>query len=166
MVLMVNNVEYDYRSLSVLCDEEPHLIADIAIERHKLLSVFEGIGEPVYVARMDTHEILYANDATRQAFGAKVGDKCFVALQGLEEPCDFCTNHKLKRPGDVYIWEFRNLLNGRWYRCTDRAIKWIDGSTVRLELAVDITEVKEVQKCKDKLTDTLSKAIEIIANGL
>jgi PAS domain-containing protein len=157
-------------STAISCEEQACIkqfgFGTIARDREMLLSVFDGIDEPMYVARMDTHEILYANDATTRVLGAKAGDTCFVALQGLEEVCEFCTNEKLTEPGSVYVWEFKSPLNDRWYRCIDRAIRWIDGTTVRLEMAIDITDIKEVQEQREKWIGTLSTAIEIIADGI
>jgi signal transduction histidine kinase len=43
----------------------------------------------------------------------------------------------------VHVWENRNTVNGRWYECRDRAIRWTDGRLVRLEIATDITERKQ-----------------------
>ena len=36
-------------------------------------------------------------------------------------------------------------MNHRWFRCIDRAIKWSNGQTVRFEMAIDVTEQKEVE---------------------
>jgi len=108
-----------------------------------LLHIFNGIDTPMYVARMDTHELLYTNRALDELIGpGQVGKKCYEALQGNDFPCDFCTNDQLKNTNDVYVWEFCHP-HGRWYRCIDKAIPWVDGSIVRLEIAHDITDIKE-----------------------
>ncbi len=116
---------------------------------HKvLINVLDGIDAIVYVADMKTYEILYVNKYTRNIFGDLKGEVCWKTLQtGQSAPCDFCTNDKLVtpdgRPCGAYRWEFRNTLNGRWYDIRDRAIEWIDGRIVRLEIATDITYLKE-----------------------
>lgn len=46
-------------------------------------------------------------------------------------------------PTGIHVWEFQNTANRRWYQCRDQAIKWIDGRIVRLEVAIDITEIKQ-----------------------
>lgn len=48
-------------------------------------------------------------------------------------------------PRPPYIWEFQNILDKRWYQCRDRAIRWTDGRLVRMEIATDITERKEME---------------------
>jgi len=48
-------------------------------------------------------------------------------------------------PCEVYKWEFQNSKNNHWYYILDRAIPWVDGRLVRLEIATDITEAKEAE---------------------
>jgi hypothetical protein len=134
-------------------------------ERLTLLHIFNGTKSPMYVARMDTHELLYTNKALDELIGSgNAGRKCYEALQEKNYPCDFCTNGQLKEVGDVYIWEFHYARN-RWYRCIDQAILWHDGSIVRLEIAFDITDIKEKEKEQDKETAILKEAMSIVAGA-
>lgn len=127
----------------------------------RLLSIFDSIDEPVYVADMQTYEVVYVNEAMRRVFGLPEGRKCYDYLQAREAPCPFCTNDKLlgECAGRSYAWEFQNEINGRWYRCIDKAIAWPDGRTVRYEMALDITERKvaegELRKFKT-IIDTVN----------
>jgi len=113
-------------------------------ERRQLLSIFDSIDEAVYVSDPKTYEVLYANRPLRKRFGDVVGQVCYRVIQGLESPCPFCTNDRIlgENVGQAYIWEHRNRVTGRWYRCIDRAIRWPDGRTVRCEMAIDVTERK------------------------
>jgi PAS domain S-box-containing protein len=117
-------------------------------EREQLLSLFESINEIIYVADPETYEILYANKFLKEAFGKDLeGGTCYRELQGLDEPCDFCTNKIiLKQKGKPYTWEYHNPVLDRHYMITDRIIKWPDGRDVRFELAIDITERKEAEE--------------------
>lgn len=132
----------------------------IRMEREQLLSIFEGIDEPIYVVDPETYEILYVNKALREMLdGAVEGKKCYKAFQNLDKPCDFCTNDKIlgKNFGKTFSWEWQNLKNKRWYRCIDKGIKWPDGREVRFEIAIDITERK---KAEEKMRDLLAKERE------
>ena len=124
-------------------------------EHEQLLSIFNGINEPIYVADPQTYEILFANETLKKFFGKNIiGKKCYKIFQNLDKPCDFCTNDKIlgKNFGKVYIWEFQNKRNKRWYRCLDRGITWPDGRKVRIEIAIDITDrVKAEEKMKEAL---------------
>jgi len=125
---------------------------------HKvLINVLDGIDAIVYVADLQSYEILYVNKHTRNIHGDIRGKICWEALHGRSSgPCDFCTNEKLLtpegEPGDVHHWEFNNKKNGRWYDIRDRAIEWIDGRVVRLEIATDITELKEAEEMLRSMT--------------
>ena len=122
-------------------------------EKKQLISIFEGIDEPIYVVDPNTYEILFANKTLKKWFGEDIiGKKCYKVFQNLDEPCNFCTNDKIfgKNFGKTHVWEFQNKRNNRWYRCIDRAIIWPDGRKVRMEIAIDITDrVKAEEKVRD-----------------
>ena len=131
-------------------------------ERFKQLStLFDSMNAVVYVADLSTYELLYVNQIAEEFFGQDWrGRKCYQHLQeGINQPCDFCTNSQLitdGEPGGPVVWEFLNTKNKRWYECVDSAIQWTDGRLVRLEVAQDITERKELEKIKDDLLSTMS----------
>jgi two-component system, chemotaxis family, CheB/CheR fusion protein len=110
----------------------------------RLLTVLDSIDALIYVADMETHEMLFMNRHGLGNFGDASGRKCWSVLQaGQSGPCDFCTNDKLLdadgNPTGVYTWEFFNEKTGKWYKCFDRAVEWVDGRMVRLESAFEIT---------------------------
>ena len=111
----------------------------------QLISIFDAIDEKVYIADPKTYEIVYANPAKKRLFGKDiVGRKCHTVFQGLDKPCDFCTNPLIlgENFGKTHIWEFKNRKTGNWIRCIDRAIRWSDDRVVRFELAIDIHDRK------------------------
>ncbi len=116
----------------------------------RLLTVLNSLDAVVYVADMTTHEVLFANKYTRDNIGDIEGRICWQSLQqGQAGPCDFCSNDKLlTRDGEIalpYVWEFQNTVNKRWYHIVDRAMRWIDGRIVRMEIATDITDRKQLE---------------------
>jgi two-component sensor histidine kinase/ABC-type uncharacterized transport system substrate-binding protein len=117
----------------------------------RLLTVLDSLNAIVYVADMETYEVLFINKFTREVFGDIEGKLCWQSLQtGKSGPCEFCTNNQLLtsegEPAGVYVWEFQNTVNERWYLINDRAIRWVDGRTVRMEIATDITERKQAEE--------------------
>ena len=115
----------------------------------QLISIFDAIDEKVYVSDPETHEILYANPAKKNLFGDHlVGQRCYRVFQGLDAPCDFCTNPMIfgENLGKTHIWEFQNRKTGKWLRCIDRAIRWADGRMARFEMAIDIHERKVAEE--------------------
>lgn len=131
-------------------------------ERIKQLNtLFDSMSAIVYVADLETYELLYVNRFATEYFGPDwQGRKCYHYLQeGIEQPCDFCTNSQLindGKPGAPVIWEFLNTRNKRWYECFDKAILWTDGRLARLEVALDVTERKELEKIKNDLLSSVS----------
>ena len=137
-------------------------------EREQLLSLFESINLPIYVSDLDTHLVLYANEAMRELLATDpVGEPCFRALQGKDAPCEFCTNDIILRDkGKPYQWEFHNPAFGRDYMVVDRIITWPDGREVRFELAVDVTERKQAEEEKRKLETQMLHAQKLESLGV
>ncbi|MBU0665234.1 MAG: PAS domain-containing protein [Proteobacteria bacterium] len=130
------------------CQQVEKILWDIPDQLYAVLNSLEAI---VYVADMDTYEILFVNEYTAKKFGDIVGKKCWEKLQVNQSgPCPFCTNEKLLNKygllAGVYSWEFQNTINGRWYAIADRAIIWVDGRIVRLEIATDISNRKQYEE--------------------
>lgn len=116
----------------------------------KFLRILDSLKAIVYVADMESYEVLFVNQYTRELFGDIEGKLCWQSLQdGQDGPCEFCSNPKLideaGQPQGIYIWELRNIKNGRWYELHDQAISWVDGRLVRLEIATDITARKKAE---------------------
>jgi PAS domain S-box-containing protein len=131
----------------------------------RFATVMNSIEAIMYVADMETYEVLFVNRHTRNLFGDIEGQICWQALQeGQTAPCDFCTNPLLLdecgEPTGVYTWEFQNTRTGHWYHIQDRAIRWIDGRWVRLEVATDITEHKRVAEALQKSEDQYRRLAE------
>lgn len=123
-------------------------VQDAQEERRAILAtVLDSLDALVYVADMETYELLFLNKFALETFGNATGKICWQSLQSNQStPCAFCTNSRLLKadgtPGEPVIWEFQNTVNQRWYLVQDSAIKWVDGRIVRLEIATDITSNK------------------------
>jgi two-component system response regulator HydG len=116
----------------------------------RLLTVLESLDAGVYVADIETYEVLFVNKYLKDIFGDTVGKICYKALRSNKSgPCEFCTIKKLLtsdgKPTGVNVWEFQNTLTGEWYEIHDRAIYWINGRIGRLEIASDITDRKHTE---------------------
>lgn len=116
----------------------------------RLIKILDSLDALVYVTDMKTNEVLFVNEYGRNTFGDVVGKVCWQVLQaGQSGPCAFCTNPYLLtpdgKPAKPYVWEFQSTTNKNWYYIRDRAITWVDGRIVRMEIAADITERKRVE---------------------
>lgn len=127
----------------------------------ELTTLFNSLPAIVYVADLHSYELLFVNGYASERFGPHwSGKSCYSYLQeGQPEPCGFCSNPLLIQdghPGPAVSWEFRNTRDGRWYQCLDKAVRWPDGRLVRLEIALDITERKEMERTKEELLAAVS----------
>ncbi len=127
------------------------------IAHDSLLTILNSIDATVSVSDMETHEIRFMNQKMIDAFGGDFSGKaCFQAFRNCSEPCADCKKEKLldesNKPTGVIVWEGENPITKRWSVYYDRAIQWSDGQIVHLQIATDITELKELQK-KQLLTE-------------
>ncbi len=133
-------------------------------------AIFDSINAVVYASDLESYELLHLNRYGVELFGDQnLGRPCYEVLQsGQTQRCPFCTNDRLVRngvPEPPHAWEFQNTVTGRWFLCIDRAITWDDGRLVRMEVAVDITERKQVEDSFRKLAESSPIGIYIIQHG-
>jgi len=138
------------------------------IDQQKLLKILDSLQAIVYVADMQSYELLFVNRYARDLFGDIEGGICWQSLQKDQTgPCPFCSNDKLVdkngRPTGEHIWEFCNTRNNQWYRMVDQVIEWVDGRLVRLQIATDISERKLVEEKVEHTQEDLRRANEQLA---
>ena len=120
------------------------------------------LSELIYVSDTENHELLFMNEAGRQSFNISKleGQKCYRILQGLESPCDFCSNSFLK-VGENYTWEITNAITKRHYLLKDRLVQW-DGRPAKMEIAFDITEAEAEKQSLKTTLDTEQMVMECV----
>ena len=133
--------------LKQLTKQHTQTINKLEAQWNQFKAVLENFSEVLYVADIETYELLLVNKALSDLFGEdQTGKICYQALQGLDQPCDFCTNNILRmNKGKPYTWEYHNPVLKKDFFINDQLIQWPDGRDVRLEIAIDITERKQGQ---------------------
>ena len=126
-------------------------VHELEASHQRFLTVLDAIDAHIYVADMQDHRILFINEKMKQDFGRDlIGESCWSVFRGETGPCEHCTNDQIVdakgRPSDVCVWQGRNPLTGKWYINHDRAIQWVDGRLVRLQIATDISPLKEMEE--------------------
>lgn len=119
----------------------------LAKQAQALQAPMDEISEMMYVSDLKTYDLLFVNETGKKIFHIdmnKPHQKCYKVIQGLDEPCSFCTNKCLKM-NETYSWEYTNPLLNRHYLLKDRLIEW-DGRSARMEIAFDITENNNEKK--------------------
>lgn len=136
----------------------------------RFLTVLDSLDSGVYVSDMETYEVLFVNRKMRDYFGDVVGKTCWKVLQGLDGPCEFCTNDNIiddtGQPTGVYAWEFKNPITGYWLEIRDRAIRWVDGRVVRLEIAMDVTPRKHAAEALKESAERFRSVVETASDAV
>jgi PAS domain S-box-containing protein len=153
-VSVISENQDSSKYMMVVCEditERKRMEADLEDSHQRMLTVFHSMDAIVYVADMETYELLFLNRYAQSINGNIVGEKCWETLQkGKTGPCEFCSNDKLLdaagQPTGIYHWENYDKKTGRWYECHVNAMPWIDRRMVRLEIALDITERKRAEE--------------------
>ena len=138
---------------------------DLKVSNERFLKVLDSIYADIYVADLESYEILFMNKNMRKAFGKNlVGQICWQAFRNASAPCEHCTNKELLdetgKPGGLKIWEGRNPITGNWYINYDRAIQWVDGRYVRIQIATDVTKRRQAEEALRKAHNELEKRVE------
>ena len=111
--------------------------------------ILDQIDEIIYIADLESYELLYLNRIGRERFGTPApGVKCYEFLQGEEKPCKFCTNGELSHLQDKRITWVRQHSTAGNLLLHDSVIDY-EGRPCRMEVAIDIeryvTELDTVQ---------------------
>ena len=119
-------------------------------------TILDTMKSLIYVADFETREILFANKAVREMAAIPKGEKiegklCWKTIQKNQTaPCSFCHLKTAFDPdgnlSEPCAWEFQNTLNNHWYLVRDYPIRWVDGRYVHMEVATEITNLKEKEK--------------------
>ncbi len=140
-------------------------------ESHQTLRrVLDGIDAAIYVTTLDTHEILFMNQYMKRLYGKDlIGGICHEVFRNRQTPCLECINDALVdengNPNEVNVWEAYDPVTKRWLINYDRAIKWIDGKLVRLQVSTDISRIKELEQERLKTEVQLRQSQKMEAIG-
>lgn len=164
----MNRVETDSKT-----DEGQRQIKDkFEFSKNQMELIFNSLDMPIYFCDMISHEILFMNDHLKNLYNNDfTGQICWESFHsGMDGPCNFCSNDKLfdsdGAPAEDYKWEFNNTKLKKWFVLYDRAIPWLDGRFVRMEIATDITDLKQSELEQKKTNKYLENLVRKRTNDL
>lgn len=131
----------------------------------KIWEFFENMDECMYVADIDTHELIYMNKKALNIYGFKsvdevAGKKCYEILQNSSGPCKICNNEDLS-VGQFKEWRYFNPILNKHFILKDTIIE-DEGRRCRAELALDVT-FEEQQK---GIVDNYRNLELVVNNGI
>jgi len=145
--------------------------AELEAAHERFVAVLDGLDTAVYVADVASDEILYANRAFKQLYGADaVGQNCWLVTTACHpERGDFQADPRRLGlddvPRELFDGELRHPLSGRWYHLRDRAIRWVDGRIVRMEIAADVSDRRRTEEATLRHQERLEQTSRLITMG-
>ena len=116
----------------------------VEAERQRFNDVLEILPAYLVLLSPDYH-VPFANRFFRERFGESHGKRCFEHLFGRSEPCETCESYTALKTMLPHRWEWTGP-DGRIYDVSDFPFTDTDGSTLILEMGIDITERKQAQE--------------------
>ena len=171
--LRVSKVETDQGDLYYCIYRDISQRRTVEKERQKFLNtltvVLESIDAHIYVADLNTYEILYLNKKMEADFGSDViGKMCYQVFRNEQFVCSHCSNKKLLdergEPLGVVVWEGKNPITNRWYVNHDRAIQWHDGRMVRIQISTDLSNQKDIELALRESEERYRKVSELTSD--
>ncbi|MHB9072298.1 MAG: PAS domain S-box protein [Desulfobaccales bacterium] len=138
--------------------ERKRMLEKLEVERNRLFAILEGLPVYVYLQAQD-HSLRFVNRLFREHFGDPENRPCYAALHGRQEPCEVCPTQRVLKTGLPEEWEW-TAANGRTYHLYDYPYKDIDGSSLVMEIGMDITARKEAEESLKESYERLRASLE------
>lgn len=151
--------------------EQRRARAELEASHQRFMTVLDGLDEAIYVAGLEADDILFANKAFKNIYGYDaVGRNCWQVTSACHpDPARFvAAARKLaphQTPLELHDTELQNSLNGHWYQLRERAIQWVDGRVVRMEIATDITDRMNMEELNSQQLERLQQTSRLITMG-
>ncbi len=121
-----------------------NVVEALKTERHRLYDVLETL--PVYVCLLTPdYRMPFANRYFRETFGESHGRPCYDFLFNRTEPCEICETYTVMKTRAPHHWYWTGP-NGRDYDIYDFPFTDSDGSSLILEMGIDITERRKAEE--------------------
>lgn len=150
---------------------EPKRIREALEEaQQRFEAVLDGLDAAVFVADVQSDEVLFANRAFKNIYGF---DAVGRTARGLAVPQPERRDYLVKLrtidvgdlPKELFDGEMQHPLSGRWYHVREHATRWVDTRVVRLGIATDITDRKQSAESSQQQADRLQHTSRLITMG-
>ena len=143
------------RALQQEIAERQRAEESVKAERQRFIDVLDTLPAYLVLLTPDYH-VPFANRFFRERFGESLGRRCFEYLFQRSEPCETCETYNALKSMAPYEWEWTGP-DGRNYYIYDFPFTDTDGSTLIMEVGLDITEreraEEELRRHRDHLEE-------------
>ena len=139
---LANNVSYAIATLRARAERQKAQ-NDLVAERQRFGDVLDCLPAYVILLSPDYH-VPFANKYFTERFGEAKGRRCYEYLFGRSEPCEICETYKVLKTNAPWQWKWSGP-DGRHYDIHDFPFRDADGSTLILEMGIDITEREQAE---------------------
>lgn len=119
----------------------------------------------VYVIDRESYELFYTSDSDDFLCqgGDCVGQKCYAALYGKDEPCGFCTLKSHAPDGVAHAMDYHE--NGRFYNTRFRETLW-NGIPAYVKYVRDVTDEVKAQREKEHIEQYFQTMVKKLPGGV
>ena len=146
------------RALQEEATERQRAEQAVKAERQRFNDILETLPAYLLLLTPDYH-VAFANRFFRERFGESHGRRCFEYLWGRSEPCEVCETYKTLKTMAPLEWEWTGP-DGRNYYIFDFPFTDTDGSTLIMEVGIDITERKWAEEELRRHQERLEQLVE------
>jgi PAS domain S-box-containing protein len=137
---LVTNLVRTERSQRILLNS----FEQLEYERNRMFTILDELPASIHLVTAD-YKIIYANHYFKKQFGSDLDRPCYKILHGENEPCPACNVKKVFESNKG--GEFEELhTNNNLYKLYNYPFTDIDGTSLVLQLGIDITKQKEYEK--------------------
>ncbi len=126
-------------------------------ERQRFNDILEMLPAYLVLLSPDYH-VPFANRFFRERFGESHGFRCFEYLFKRCEPCEICETYTVLKTMEPHHWEWIGP-DGHNYDIFDFPFTDTDGSSLILEMGIDITERKKAEEEISRLNTELEQRV-------
>ncbi|MFH1381519.1 MAG: MASE3 domain-containing protein [Chloroflexota bacterium] len=130
----------------------------MAAERQRFNNALNILPAYLVLLSPDYH-VPFANRFFEERFGKSNGKRCFEYLFHRTEPCENCETYTVLKTMQPHYWEWLGP-DGRNYDISDFPFTDTDGSTLIMEVGLDITERKKAEAEVLKAHAELERRVE------
>lgn len=137
----------------------------MSAETHLFQNIANEMADGIYVIGKENYDLLYANES-KSLFargGNILGQKCFTALHGKNQPCEFCTLKTHTASGEEH--EMNVDGTGSYYSTRFRETVW-NGIPAYIKFVRDITEEVTIRREKERLEQYFQTVVKNLPGGV